>query len=103
VLRLIDQNPRRRVALAEAAAAACLSTSRFSPFFKQELGETYREYQLRRKIEHAKHLLATTRRPIVDIASELVFSDQSYFTRMFRRFTGQTPQSYRREAQRAAG
>ena len=102
-LRLIDQNPRRRVALAEAAAAACLSPSRFSHFFKQELGETYREYQLRRKIEHAKHLLATTRRPIVEIASELVFSDQSYFTRVFRRFTGQTPQRYRREAQKATG
>ncbi len=100
VLRLIEQNPQRRVALAEAAAAACLSPSRFSHFFKQEIGETYREYQLRRKVEHAKRLLATTHRPIVDIASELVFSDQSYFTRIFRRFTGQTPQRYRKEAQK---
>jgi two-component system response regulator YesN len=100
VLRLLDQNPNRRISLAEAAATACLSPSRFSHFFKQEIGETYRGYRLRRKIEYAKHLLATTRIPIVEIATDLVFSDQSYFTRTFKRFAGMTPQRYRRDARK---
>jgi AraC family transcriptional regulator len=42
------------------------------------------------------HALVFSRRPIAAVAAECGFSDQSHFTKEFRRIMGETPRSYRR-------
>ena len=65
--------------------------------FKQEMGITITEYIIRQKIEQAKQLLRADDTPISDIAEQLCFSTQSYFSEQFRRVTGFTPGEYRQK------
>ena len=79
----------------DIAEAVGLSPYHLSRLFKTHTGLTLREFLTKERIEAAKQLLATTDRTIPQIASLLRFCDQSYFTMVFRRQTGQTPGEYR--------
>ena len=79
----------------DIAEAVGLSPYHLSRLFKTHTGLTMREYLTRERIEAAKQLLAVSDRTIPQIASLLRFCDQSYFTMVFRRQTGQTPGEYR--------
>ena len=79
----------------DIAEAVGLSPYHLSRLFKTHTGLTLREYLTRERIEAAKQLLAVSDRTIPQIASLLRFCDQSYFTMVFRRQTGQTPGEYR--------
>ena len=63
--------------------------------FKKSTRKTIGEYINERKIGEAKRLLKTTDLSLVEIADTLGFSSQSYFHRVFKRLTGQTPMEYR--------
>ena len=47
------------------------------------------------RVEESKQLLANTESPVIDIALSVGFSDQSYFSKVFKRYTGLTPREYR--------
>ena len=79
----------------DIAEAVGLSPYHLSRLFKTHTGLTMREFLTRERIEAAKQLLAVSDRTIPQIASLLRFCDQSYFTMVFRRQTGQTPGEYR--------
>jgi YesN/AraC family two-component response regulator len=49
------------------------------------------------RIDRAKELLATTDMSIREIAEAVGYADQNYFSRMFRKFTGLSPSSYKLE------
>ena len=63
--------------------------------FKQETGKTLKEYINEVKLEEAKYLLRATDQPIVDIAMELGYSSQAYFSTLFKNYTGSTPLAFR--------
>ena len=63
--------------------------------FKQETGKTLKEYINEAKLEEAKYLLLATNKSIVDIAMELGYSSQAYFTTLFKRYAGDTPLAFR--------
>jgi len=52
------------------------------------------------RIDRAAEMLARTDKSIAAIALECGFRDQSYFTKVFKRYRSTTPRRYRREAQR---
>jgi AraC family transcriptional regulator len=54
------------------------------------------EYLRQRRIQRASTQLATSQIPLVAVALECGFSDQSQFTKSFKRLTGLTPGEYRR-------
>jgi len=63
--------------------------------FRQELGTTPITYLQRYRVNQAKHLLKDTDRAITEIALDVGFSDNSYFSRIFRRITGISPDKFR--------
>jgi YesN/AraC family two-component response regulator len=63
--------------------------------FKKEVGISLREYIQQQKIEEAKRLLTSTSYSLTDIWTYLYFTDQSHFTKVFKRFAGITPKQYR--------
>ena len=64
--------------------------------FRQELGTTPIKYLQRYRIHRAKTLLKDTRKTITEIALEVGFSDSGYFSRIFHRETGVSPDQFRR-------
>jgi AraC family transcriptional regulator len=68
--------------------------------FRARHGVSVGEYGRRLRLSRAATQLATTDRPVAEIASEAGFADQSHFTRLFRRHVGLTPARYRAETQR---
>lgn len=65
-----------------------------SRLFKQEMGETLSEYLLRIKIEKAAALLKTGQYKIGEIACMVGYSASSYFSSMFKKYTGYSPREY---------
>jgi AraC-like DNA-binding protein len=84
------------IELAELAQDSNLSKTHFIRLFKQEMGSTPVQYINRKKIEQAQLLLLTGKMPVKSIAYSLAIDDDSYFSRMFKKTTGVTPQEYRR-------
>ncbi|MDR1439283.1 MAG: response regulator [Clostridiales bacterium] len=68
----------------------------FGKLFKRETGQHFTQYVVARRIEKAKCLLAEGNLKINEIARRVGFlNDEPYFSRVFKRFAGMTPQSYR--------
>ena len=98
----IWKNLARKVSLAEIAKAVGLSAPYFSTVFKEEMGENFSSYINRLRIEKATALLTETGIPIKTVATFCGFVDQSWFSKIFKHFTGITPGKYR-EAGNPAG
>ena len=91
----IRKDPSLRV---EACAKrAGMSARHLSRRFLEEFGVSVKEFSMRARIQAAAVLLRSTSRPIIDVALECGFYDQSAFTRAFRRRAGMTPDRYRRQ------
>lgn len=80
----------------DVAKIASLSPSYFSTLLHQESGATFRELLNRIRIDRAAELLTQTDRPLVQIALDCGFQDQSYFTKIFKRFRKLSPLQYRK-------
>ncbi|OXB97316.1 MULTISPECIES: AraC family transcriptional regulator [Bacillus] len=66
-----------------------------STLFKKEVGISLSEYIQREKVEEAKKLLTLTNYSLLDISTWLNFNSQSYFTKIFKKYTEVTPKKYR--------
>lgn len=97
-LKWMAQNLDRSSSLPELARAAGLSIPHYSSLFKQATGFSPVEHLLRLRIQRACQLLDTTGLRVNEIATEVGWDDPYYFSRCFRRITGQSPRDYRREA-----
>jgi AraC-like DNA-binding protein len=80
----------------DVARAAGISTARLHTLFQQWLGQTPGRTLGEIRLECAKARLAGSAEPIVEIALGVGFSEQSAFTRAFRRRFGESPAAYRR-------
>lgn len=74
---------------------ACMSKVHFFRMFKEQTGETPNAYFIKKRMEKAELLLITTEMPIKTIAVNLGYEDHSYFIRLFKKYSGITPQQYR--------
>ncbi len=82
------------VAHNEMAAKYRIHPGYLSRLFKQEMGETLSEYLLRIRIERAASLIKEGRHKIGDIAGMVGYSASSYFSIMFKKYTGYSPREY---------
>lgn len=82
------------------AVARALDLPRNSFFrgFRETTGMSPYQWLLAERLEHGRLLLRLTDLPLADIALVCGFSDQSHFTRMFRRAHGLSPGRWRKSA-----
>lgn len=66
-----------------------------SYIFKQKTGMTINDYITDVRLEKAKELLHDPKNSIYDIACAVGYHESGYFTRIFKKYTGQTPSKYR--------
>ena len=55
------------------------------------------DYLNRFRIQQARELLFLSNETITQIATRVGFNDSAYFSRVFRKHTGQSPLDYRRQ------
>ncbi len=67
--------------------------------FKNYKGTSPINYLIDKRIEESQHLLETTNYPISKISDQIGFSSQSYFSQVFRKRTGYTPNQYRKSVE----
>lgn len=80
----------------DLARHVSMSDDYLTASFRKELGMTPVAYITRCRINQAKNLLKTTTQSVTEIGLAVGFSDSSYFSRVFRRETGQPPEIWRR-------
>ena len=91
----ISEHFAEPLSLEDVAAHVDLSPSYFSTVFKEHTQTSFKEYLNYIRIEESKRLLSNTDYSIIDIAIAVGFEDQSYFSKVFKKYTGMTPKQYR--------
>jgi YesN/AraC family two-component response regulator len=66
-----------------------------SKIFKREVGVSVTEYVAQKRIEESKYLLLYSDAKISDIALQIGFCNQSYYTKVFKKYTSMTPLHFR--------
>lgn len=84
-----------KMTMDKLAAHLGLGRARMFEIFKKETGMSPNDYLQRHRIEFCKGLLSSTDRTITDIALENGFGSSQYFSRVFRKYCGMTPISFR--------
>jgi AraC-like DNA-binding protein/ligand-binding sensor protein len=93
--RFIYENYSRKISLKEISSASGLSAPYFSTIFKAEMGENLSCYLNRLRVEKACCLLTESPMKLNEIAESCGFEDQSWFSKIFKGFTGISPGKYR--------
>ncbi|MGN0054906.1 MAG: helix-turn-helix domain-containing protein [Atopobiaceae bacterium] len=83
------------ITVADMAEAASVSSSYLIRLFKRSLGTTPYNYLLRFRITKARQLLDETNKPVVQIAHDVGFSNESNFSFRFSKMVGLSPRAYR--------
>ena len=96
VQAFVDGRINEKVSYQEAAAETGLGAWSFMRKFKTTFGRTFHDYVLCQRVEHAIHQMQTTRKPLKTIALDCGFYDQPHMNRVFKKFKGTTPKTYRR-------
>ena len=90
---------RKRIAepvrLEEFANHAGLSVSYFSDLFREQTGHSPMAHFTQLKIRQACRLLDLTAKPVKVVAIETGYSDPYYFSRVFKKIMGISPDKYR--------
>lgn len=94
IVQYLDTHPDEDIGHESIAAKYRLHPGYLSRLFKQEMGETLSEYLLRTKVERAAQLLKEDRHKIGEIAGLVGYSTSSYFSVMFKKYTGCSPREY---------
>jgi AraC family transcriptional regulator len=96
VIEYIHDHLDAELSLDHLAAVAHVSPYHFARLFKHSTGLPPHQYVIARRVERAKELLREPDRPaLAEVATEVGFSDQSHFTRHFKRLVGVTPRQFR--------
>jgi len=84
------------LSLQQLASRFFLSREYVSRKFRQETGVTLSEYVERLRMEKATMLLANRAYKIADIAEMVGYADEKYFSKVFKKHTGLSPQQHRK-------
>jgi AraC family transcriptional regulator len=91
----VDANLTGKILIKDLAASLDISVGHFCRTFKGTFGMPAGVWIKHRRIELAQGLMLTTGASLSEIALSCGMSDQSHFTRSFRRIVGETPSSWR--------
>jgi transcriptional regulator GlxA family with amidase domain len=92
----VDSHLSENLELEQLALTAGMSLHHFARAFKASAGVPPHQFVMQRRISLACDLLASTDRPIADVAITAGFSDQSHLTRHFRQSLAVSPRAFRR-------
>jgi len=93
--RYIENNLEKRITRDDIAEYVGYNVDYLNRIFKEETGYSLAEYLLNERIAMAKELLTKTNMQISTIAAHVGYTNFSHFSKMFKRYTDQSPSEYR--------
>ena len=94
VCRYISKNLAEPLTLEILSAKVHVNATYLSRLFKKEVGTSFNTYINQLRIQRAVQLLETGRK-ITDVAGMVGFENSKYFSQVFKKQMGMTPQEYR--------
>ncbi len=91
-LEYIHQHYMENLSLAEVAQQVYRSPGYFSRQFKEEVGQNFNVYLTLYRLDRAQELLRTTDLRVGTIAERVGYTSAGYFTRMYKRYKGVSPE-----------
>ena len=93
----ITEHLSETVTLKDLAEITRLSQSHLGRAFKMSTGFSLHRWQLNARVAKAQELLLSHSLPHVQIALATGFSEQSHFSRVFKKLVGKSPAAWQRE------
>jgi AraC-type DNA-binding domain-containing proteins len=90
------ENLTKKLKLEDISEETSLSASHFSRLFVNRTGHSPIDYFIQLKIQRACRLIDNSGWSIADVSREMGFDDQFYFSRVFRKVMGMSPNEYRK-------
>lgn len=85
------------VRIPELATKAGMSMFHFQRVFREVVGETVKQHQLRLRLERAAYFLKFSNWQLQEISLSVGFTSQASFSRAFQKFYHQSPSSFRKD------
>ena len=95
VINLMENNIEAPLPLPTIAERCGLSLRQIERLFHKYRDVTPSQYYLSLRLNHAKQLLLSTNRSVIDISIATGFETQSYFTACYRKHFGSSPRNHR--------
>ena len=95
VIDYINEEVEAPMTVERIAKKFNVSTSHLSRIFREHTEITLVEYINIRKVEESQYYLRFSEKRISEISNQFHFCNQSYFTRIFKKYTGETPKRFR--------
>jgi AraC-like DNA-binding protein len=99
VVEYLSCHPGQFPQVRDLGALVQLSESQLRKLFLRHIGLSPLHYIHYHKVDRAKQLLSSTSMRVFEIADELGYDDPNYFSRMFKKISGMTPNQYRNRYQ----
>ena len=97
---LVEENNHKNFSLKEYANLLAVTPNHLTQTVKHFTGKTSSQIIKAKQVLEIKRLLVHTNLSVSEIAHQLNFEDQSYFTKFFKREAGFSPLQYRSEVAR---
>ena len=95
IIEYLSAHVYDKVSLEELSRHFHFGTSHLCSVFRKSTNNSIIHYFLELKIEEAKKLLRKMNLSVADVSERLKFESPQYFARIFRRYTGMTPKTYK--------
>ncbi|RZT02413.1 AraC family transcriptional regulator [Cuneatibacter caecimuris] len=96
LIRYMQEHYSEKLTVSQMAELTGLNEQYFCRYFRRLFGKTFTGYLNEIRLEQAAGALLQSDKRVIDIAMEHGFDHVGYFIRCFRRYTGMTPQAYRK-------
>jgi len=101
VITYIKQNLDQTLTRETISKYVFLNPDYLDRLFKKTTGVSVTEFIVRERMRVAKELLGKTKLPIHEVALQVGYTNFSYFSRIFRKYTNQNPLEYRQKEQKS--
>ena len=96
-VRFINENYPSKISIPDLAKLENMCMTSYNLLFKEQLGMSPTKYIIKLRIEHARELLESTNLPIQEIGIACGYPDINFFSRVFKKYVGTSPSSYRKQ------
>lgn len=95
----VEEHYYENLMLADVAQKVGISSGYLSTLFQRQMAKGFVDYLNEVRIEHACTYLRQNYLKVYEIAYRVGFKDEKYFSRVFKKVTGQSPSEYQKQNQ----